>query len=337
MASQIKKKYIQNDAIDGDKILLESNQTLRKKDGMGGEIDVLADIASDIAQNANDISSETSRAIGEETAIRSEFATADAALQTEIDAAEVRLDSVETTLPLKADLVGGLVPASQLPSFVDDVEEYADLASFPVTGEMSKIYVALDTNKAYRWSGSMYIQITSGAVDTVNGQNGVVVLDAADILMVSEATTIEDKLISLQNEIDAEEVARANADSDLQNNIDAEKARAESSEAMLEAKLIVAETRIESLESEVQALQGIQWYTEKFVVDATMIANGFVNLARTPISGSIIGNVDRLSIFEGASEDFSNNGTTITFLNSLVNPGNQALQAGDELRFKYQA
>lgn len=55
---------------------------------------------------------------------------------------------------------GGKVPQSQLPSYVDDVLEYANLASFPVTGESGKIYVALDTNKTYRWSGSTYVEIS---------------------------------------------------------------------------------------------------------------------------------------------------------------------------------
>ena len=70
-----------------------------------------------------------------------------------------------------------LVPSNQLPSYVDDVLEFANLAAFPVTGESGKIYVALDTNKTYRWSGSTYIYITSGAVDSVNGQTGIVVID----------------------------------------------------------------------------------------------------------------------------------------------------------------
>ena len=54
----------------------------------------------------------------------------------------------------------GTVPASQLPSYVDDVVEFADLASFPATGETGKIYVALDTNLTYRWSGSAYVELT---------------------------------------------------------------------------------------------------------------------------------------------------------------------------------
>ena len=61
----------------------------------------------------------------------------------------------------KADLVDGLVPANQLPSYVDDVLEYADLASFPLLGEASKLYIAIDTNLVYRWSGSTYAVTSS--------------------------------------------------------------------------------------------------------------------------------------------------------------------------------
>lgn len=74
----------------------------------------------------------------------------------------------------------GTVPASQLPSYVDDVVEYADLASFPVTGETGKIYIALDTNYQYRWTGSVYVDITS-KVDSVNGQAGAVSLGLVDL------------------------------------------------------------------------------------------------------------------------------------------------------------
>ena len=75
----------------------------------------------------------------------------------------------------------GKVPAAQLPSYVDDVLEFANLAGFPATGEAGKIYIALDTNKPYRWSGSAYIYITSGAVDSVAGKTGVITLTKADV------------------------------------------------------------------------------------------------------------------------------------------------------------
>ena len=63
----------------------------------------------------------------------------------------------------------GLVPSTQLPSYVDDVLEYANLAGFPETGESGKIYVAIDTSKTYRWSGSTYVEISAspGSTDAV--------------------------------------------------------------------------------------------------------------------------------------------------------------------------
>lgn len=60
----------------------------------------------------------------------------------------------------KADLVGGFVPSAQLPSYVDDVLEFPNQAGFPAAGESGKIYVALDTNKTYRWSGTGYVEIS---------------------------------------------------------------------------------------------------------------------------------------------------------------------------------
>ncbi len=55
---------------------------------------------------------------------------------------------------------GGKVAAAQLPSYVDDVIEAANFAALPGSGETSKIYVTLDTNKTYRWSGSAYVEIS---------------------------------------------------------------------------------------------------------------------------------------------------------------------------------
>lgn len=73
-------------------------------------------------------------------------------------------------------LVNGVVPASQLPSFVDDVLEYPTLEDFPEAGETGKIYIAINdgdspTNptRQYRWSGSAFVLIPSspGSTDQV--------------------------------------------------------------------------------------------------------------------------------------------------------------------------
>ena len=95
----------------------------------------------------------------------------------------VSSDGVFDALALKADLVAGKVPASQLPSYVDDVIEgyysvgvfYSDAGLItPITGEISKIYVDLLANKSYRWSGSVYIQI-SNAISSIDELTDVTV------------------------------------------------------------------------------------------------------------------------------------------------------------------
>jgi hypothetical protein len=112
-----------------------------------------------------------------------------------------------------AELDGtGKVPASQLPAFVDDVQEYANLASFPTTGETGKIYIALDTGKTYRWSGSAYTEISSGDVNSVNGQIGVVVLDTDDISEGSSNLYYTETRVSNNSDVSANTTHRGRTD-----------------------------------------------------------------------------------------------------------------------------
>lgn len=48
-------------------------------------------------------------------------------------------------------------------------------------GSAGILYIALDTNRQYRWTGTTYQVITSGAVDSVAGKTGVVTLDKTDV------------------------------------------------------------------------------------------------------------------------------------------------------------
>ena len=54
----------------------------------------------------------------------------------------------------------GKVLSSQLPSYVDDVLEYNNISEFPESGESGKIYVSIDTNLTYRWTGTGYTEIS---------------------------------------------------------------------------------------------------------------------------------------------------------------------------------
>ena len=109
--------------------------------------------------------------------------TQDSLLQDQIDL-KADATSVSQSLALKADLIGGLIPASQLPSYVDDILNFPDLVSFPSLGEDGKIYIAEDVNKTYRWGGSSYVEIGGGGValgetssTAYRGDNGKIAYD----------------------------------------------------------------------------------------------------------------------------------------------------------------
>lgn len=74
---------------------------------------------------------------------------------------------------VNASAITGVIDASHLPSYVDDViEGYYSSSKFyktknsdgtyatEITGEAGKIYVNLNDNKTYRWSGSAYVVIS---------------------------------------------------------------------------------------------------------------------------------------------------------------------------------
>lgn len=81
----------------------------------------------------------------------------------------------------------GKVPESQLPSYVDDVLEYASRSMFPGTGETGKIYVALDTNILYRWGGTTYIEISEPDIATPS-KAGIVKPDGESITVGADGT-----------------------------------------------------------------------------------------------------------------------------------------------------
>ena len=170
--SQISTRGISNNAVNGEKLRLNNNQTLRARNAANNaDVDLLKLNASNELEfvplpkyNGSNIATES-------------FVTSGYIPLTQKGAVNgvASLDS------------NAKIPSAQLPSYVDDVEEYADLASFPVSGEAGKIYVAIDTKKIYRWSGSVYIEISPSEVNSVNGQTGVVSLSTTNI---SEGTNL---------------------------------------------------------------------------------------------------------------------------------------------------
>ena len=96
----------------------------------------------------------------------------DAIAHAQLDPAHVDLSEYakKTDLPSKlsqltndanyVQTVSGVIPSSLLPSYVNDVLEYISVSAFPNPGESNKIYIAMDTNLVYRWTGSQYVEIS---------------------------------------------------------------------------------------------------------------------------------------------------------------------------------
>ncbi|BCV28488.1 tail fiber domain-containing protein [Shewanella algae] len=96
--------------------------------------------------------------------------------------------------PLDAN---GILPQSVLPDSVDEVLEFDTFADFPVTGDKSKIYLALDTMKTYRWSGSAYIALN----DSVSTAETATRLETKRKINGVDFDGTEDISINLNNQI----------------------------------------------------------------------------------------------------------------------------------------
>lgn len=141
------------------------------------DITDFATAVGEAAPPTTDASLLTSGTLGDarlSIAVTTSLGKADTALQpgaaiSDISGLQTALDGKQSSGSYATLDESGKVPASQLPSYVDDVIEAADFASLPATGEEGKIYVTLDDRRTFRWSGSAYIEISAspGSTDAV--------------------------------------------------------------------------------------------------------------------------------------------------------------------------
>ena len=115
--------------------------------------------------------------------------TAASTLETTVNTLEDKADELAASITQKLGTPNGIatldsagsIPSSQLPSYVDDVLEFLNVAAFPAIGETGKIYVETTGNTTYRWSGTTYVKLTSGEVSSVAGKKGIVTLTKDDV------------------------------------------------------------------------------------------------------------------------------------------------------------
>lgn len=147
------------------------------------------------------------------------------------------INDIQSQLDTKVDIEkildeSGMIKASVLPGFVDDIIEgvlesdgtFTPLVSTSVVKESGKLYVDIATKKTYRWSGSSYVLIseslalglTSGTA--LEGSIGKEILDRVDALEKNTSgnkiDVIEQKLDSLilENKEQANDISRLISD-----------------------------------------------------------------------------------------------------------------------------
>jgi len=116
--------------------------------------------AGEDTDNAKYYKEQAASIVGGDYATKTEAQGYASAAQAAAEAASIPILQKGTASGVAELDASGKVPSSQLPSYVDDVLEYVDIYTFPITGEGGKIYVDLNTLLAYRWSGSTYVEIS---------------------------------------------------------------------------------------------------------------------------------------------------------------------------------
>lgn len=99
-----------------------------------------------------------------------------------------------------SSITSGTIDSARLPSYVDDVVEYANVAAFPGTGETGKIYIALDTDISYRWSGSAYRDLKEDIAGQVHAATSKTTpVDADEVGIVDSADSNKLKRLTFAN------------------------------------------------------------------------------------------------------------------------------------------
>lgn len=359
MAKLLDKKFIGNDQVDGDKLKLLVGQTIRKDDGAGGSVDVLATIDASIASVQTNVDSEESARIsGDAASVTSANSytdgevSAEAALRVSGDAASVvsanaytdaqivlaqgDLSVVEAAIA--QEIIDRAAADALLQTQIDNVLSNVDGAALDSLTEIVSAFQAADSSL----NGAITTLSTGLSADIDAEESARIAadtalqgeIDAEEVARAAADVTLQTNIGSeasariaadsaLQSEIDAEEVARAAADTTLQSNINSEAATRLAADNALSARTDI--------------LESVTWKKQKFAMSNNQIS---ISLAFTPIAGSMSIFVDQVPMHEsvdsGASDDFSVSGSSVSFINDFSSTGNKKMQTNDTVYVKYQ-
>ena len=291
MAQQIKKKYIQDNAIDGEKLKLVKDQSVRGEDQSGQEVDLLklnqddkvllkgeeAALKSQVdaeqqraegeeSRIEGKVDTEKSRAEGQEAAIRSEFASADESVKSElkgdvevmdtmgkledaINAEQVRAEGEESRIEGKVDTeisdrqseitrVEGLVSAEEVRAMAEELR----LAGLISDEEQARIAGDSDLDAKIETEKSRIDAILAASeADKDSFAEIVALINSVDTendsAFASYVTSNNARSTQIETSVSQEILDRTIADDQLQDNIDSEAAAREAADSSLQSSL----------------------------------------------------------------------------------------------------
>lgn len=301
--SQIQKKFIKDQAVDGAKILLLNDQELKARNAAdSADVSLMKLDSSDILKllkrprldsgvasisDDNDLISKGffDDNVTDKLAVANGIATLDASGR--IPSSQLTLEAFEYK--------GTWSALANSPALADGTGNTGDVYQVSAAGSQNlgsgSISFTIGDKVVYNGATWEKWDLTD-TVNSVNGETGAVVLTSGDIGMD----------ISVQGQTNVQDA-------------------------------------LEELDSLIQSLEAasVAFVQEKFILNSTDISNGYVTLANLAISASINAFVDRLAIHQ--TDDYTvstvSGVTRITFAGSLITAGQEKLASGDVIRVKY--
>jgi len=317
--SQIKQKFLLDDSVNGAKILLENNQSLRALNSQTSSVEILRVNASDYVEFQRLPVAPFAPTIGHHIVNKDyvDFSFSNVVLTSQVGAAD-------GVAPLGND---GLVPSNYLPAIaITDVFVVADLnerdalltnPSMSIdTGDV--VIVLSDSNyanshRSYIYDGSQYQVLYTttngdggggGSVISVNSQTGVVVLDTDD---VGEGTT----------------------------NLYFTATRAQ--DAVITSDMSGTSSTKSPSVAAIKTYLGNSFQKEKFILTLSDVNLGYVTLSGAAQASSIAVFVDRLALH--ATDDYTittvSGLTRLTWAGTVAKGGIEELEAGDIIHVSY--
>ena len=281
-------------------------------DAIGGDANFAATIAGQIGDVQDNVDAEEARALAAEGVLQANIASESAARAAAVAAERSRAEAAEA---LKVNKAGDTITGEM-------IFQNADLRVKNPSGQTVALFDASESSAVFGYASpdNLTTEMVGGAIKVEAGAN----LGGAQTFIGAGFINLQESNGAVAMPTLAKHVApKGYVDQEM------------SVEAAARSSVDTAHN------SRISALEAKAFYKKAVQLSAQDVSNGYIMLDHAAVSKSTSVAVGRLMIHEGASLDYTvttvGGVSRITFLNSLVSPGQESLASGDWIFVQYQA